>query len=275
MPNVIGRKFRSGTIAMIPLVGFLVIAFNAPILSMLARSVGGASGFGAYAELIDVSAFRSVLIRTFTISAAVTGFCLVLAYPLACWIATLAPRGRIVALTLVVLPFWVSVLVRTYAFIVVLGQSGLLNRFLMNTGLFNQPVQFLYNSVGVTIGMVNVLIPVMVLTLFSAIVKIDRRLLDAARVLGASEQAVFWRVFLPLTVPAIITGATLTFVIALGFYITPAILGGGRIPLVANVLDFLINEMPRWDLAAALSTIVLAVSVAAFALSRAFERKYS
>ena len=166
-----------------------------------------------------------------------------------------APRiraGTLIAIGLVVLPFWVSILVRTYAWIVVLGNGGLVNRALQWLGLTGRPVEFLYNELGVTIGMANVLLPFLVLPLFAAMTR-DRRAAAAGRRNARRRAAatIFWQVFFPLTLPALAAGAMLVFILCLGFYITPAILGGGRVPMIANMLDLLINRFARWEMAAA------------------------
>ena len=171
------------------------------------------------------------------------------------------------------LPFWVSILVRTYAWIVVLGNGGLVNRALQWLGLTDAPVSFLYNELGVTIGMANVLLPFLVLPLFAAMIRIDDRLLQAAASLGAPPRTIFWKVYFPLTLPALAAGALLVFILCLGFYVTPAILGGGRVPMISNLLDTLINQIPRWEQASAISTILLIVTLLIFAAYRRLDRK--
>jgi len=167
-----------------------------------------------------------------------------------------------------VLPFWVSILVRTYAWIVVLGNNGLVNRSLLGMGVVEAPVSFLYNELGVIIGTTNVLLPFLVLPLYAAMARIDEPVLQAAASLGAGPWIVFRRVFFLLTVPALAAGCILVFILTFGFFITPAILGGGRVPMIANMMDMLINKLPRWDLAAAISTVLLVVTLVAYAAYR-------
>jgi ABC-type spermidine/putrescine transport system permease subunit I len=168
----------------------------------------------------------------------------------------------------VVLPFWVSILVRTYAWIVILGNDGVVNRTLQMLGLTAAPVSFLYNQFGVILGTVNILLPFLVLPLFASMLRLDDRLFQAARSLGASDRTVFWRVFFPLTLPSLAAGAILVFILTIGFFITPAILGGGRVPMIANMLDLLINRLPRWELAAAISTMLLIMTLLCYAAYR-------
>jgi ABC-type spermidine/putrescine transport system permease subunit I len=175
-------------------------------------------------------------------------------------------RWRLLVLGTVVLTFWVSILVRTYSWIVILGNDGIVNRILVATGLRQEPASFLYNQVGVIIGTTNVLLPFLILPLFAAMVRLDNRLLQAAASLGASRLTIFWKIFFPLTLPAFAAGAVLVFILTLGFFITPAILGGGRVPMIANMMDLLINRLPRWELAAAISTVLLIITLMFFAV---------
>lgn len=253
----------------LPLLLLMLAAFVLPIALMLARSVAGPPPtLEHYQALVETAVYLRVLGRTLKIAGITMAACALLGYPLAYWMRGLSLRRQVVAATLVVLPFWISILVRTYAWIVVLGNAGVVNRLLLDLGLVAEPVGFLYSELGVAIGTTNVLLPFLVLPLFAAMVRIDDRLLQAAESLGASRRIVFWRVFFPLSVPALAAGAILVFILTFGFYITPAILGGGRVPMVANALDLLINQFARWETAAALSTVLLAVTLACFAVSR-------
>lgn len=253
----------------LPLLAVMAVGFNLPLIGMLGQSLVGADGdftLANFREVVEASAYLKVLGSTFRIALITAVLCVVLGYPLSYWLRRLAPRWQMVALALVVIPFWISILVRTYAWIVVLGNAGIVNRSLLALGLIDEPLAFLYNELGVIIGTVNVLLPFLVLPLFAAMLKIDEQLLRAAETLGASRWTVFWRVFFPLSVPALAAGAVLVFILTLGFFITPAVLGGGRVPMVANMLDLFVNQMPNWDLASAISTVLLIVTLALFVL---------
>ena len=253
----------------LPLLLLMLAVFILPIGLMLARSVTQPEWtIEHYQDLIETSVYLRVLGRTLRIAVITTIACAVLGYPLAYWMRTLSPQRQVLAVALVVLPFWISILVRTYAWIVVLGNAGVVNRLLLDLGLVGAPVAFLYNELGVVIGTTNVLLPFLVLPLFAAMVRIDDRLLQAAESLGAKRSTVFRRVFFPLSLPALAAGSILVFILTFGFFITPAILGGGRVPMVANALDLLINQFARWETAAALSTVLLVVTLACFAVSR-------
>lgn len=253
----------------LPLLLLMLALFILPIVLMLARSVTQPEWtLEHYQDLIETSVYLRVLGRTLQIALITTVACALLGYPLAYWMRGLSAQRQVLAVALVVLPFWISILVRTYAWIVVLGNAGVVNRVLLDLGLVGAPVSFLYNELGVVIGTTNVLLPFLVLPLFAAMVRIDDRLMQAAESLGASRATVFRRVFFPLSLPALAAGSILVFILTFGFFITPAILGGGRVPMVANALDLLINQFARWETAAALSTVLLMVTLACFAMSR-------
>lgn len=263
------RRFPAEFGYVLPLLLLMLAVFILPIALMLARSVTQPEWtIEHYQNLIETSVYLRVLGRTLRIAVITTIVCAVLGYPLAYWMRGLSPQRQVLATALVVLPFWISILVRTYAWIVVLGNAGVVNRMLLDLGLVGAPVAFLYNELGVIIGTTNVLLPFLVLPLFAAMVRIDDRLLHAAESLGASRSTVFRRVFFPLSLPALAAGSILVFILTFGFFITPAILGGGRVPMVANALDLLINQFARWETAAALSTVLLVVTLACFAVSR-------
>ena len=263
------RQLPAGAAYVAPLVLFMLLAFNLPIVLMLSWSIAAPPDVLAhYSQVLERPVYLKVLGNTFRIALIATLVCALLGYPLAYWMRGLSPARQLVALALVVLPFWVSILVRTYAWIVILGNDGVVNRTLQAAGLAQAPVSFLYNEFGVILGTANVLLPFLVLPLFAAMLRLDDRLLQAAASLGASRRTIFWRVFFPLTLPSLAAGAILVFILTLGFFITPAILGGGRVPMIANMLDLLINRLPRWELAAAISTVLLALTLACYAAYR-------
>ncbi len=259
---------RSGFAYVLPLVLIMLVAFDVPILLMLRASVAPSWTMENYQHLAQEGAYLKVLTNTFRVATITTICSALLGYPLAYWITRLSPTGRLVAIAFVVIPFWVSILVRSYAWIVLLGNAGVVNRTLLGIGLIDHPIQLMYNELGVIVGMTNILIPFMVLPLYAAMTKLDRRLLDAAATLGASNFQTFRMVFFPLTRPALAASSLMVFIFALGFYITPALLGGGRVTMIANVLDVFINRVPNWELAAAIATVLLLASIALYALYR-------
>jgi ABC-type spermidine/putrescine transport system permease subunit I len=264
-----GKTASTSVGFVIPLLILMALAFNIPLVAMLARSFGTVDfTLEHYESLIRVPVYMKVVGNTFYVAAIASLCCALLGYPLAYWMRGLSPTRQLIVVGFVVVPFWISVLVRTYAWIVILGNGGLVNQGLLTLGWVGAPVSFLYNTTGVTIGTINVLLPFLVLPLFASMIKIDERLLQAAASLGAPPRVIFWRIFFPLTLPARAAGTIMVFILTLGFYVTPAVLGGGRVSMIANMLDLLINRMPRWELAAAISTTLLALTLLLYAASR-------
>lgn len=219
-----------------------------------------------YRDLLGEPAYFRALANTLEISLLSTVLCLLLGYPLAYVIATTSARAGRVLMILVLIPFWTSILVRTFAWIVILGTHGLVNRALVALGLTDGPVKLLFNLTGVQIGMVHVLLPFMVFPLVAVMNRIDHNTLRVARSLGAVPWRAFLHVFLPLSLPGVTAGCVLVFLLAVGFYITPALLGGpGQITL-ATMIDMEINSFLNWGLAASLGVVLLVVVGGIFAL---------
>ena len=266
----------SGAAAALPLFLAVLVCFDLPVAAMLLRSLGAPQfSLATYRELFGTPAYVEVIWITVRIALVTTACCVLLGYPLAYWMHALRPRGRLVALTLVLLPFWVSILVRAYAWVVLLGNAGLVNRLAMALGLTSAPMQIIYNEFGVTVGTVNLLLPYFVLPLYAAMLRSDPKLVQAAATLGASGRQIFWRVFFPGTAPACAVGALLVFILTFGFYVTPAVLGGGRVTMVANLLDVMINQLSDLEMAAAIATLLLALILAVQALSAPLRRTAS
>lgn len=261
-----------------PLALLVGLIFDVPLLNTAYWSVSdpksGALTTLYFREFIESNAYMRIIWRTLGISLKVTLATIVLGYPLAYWTTRLRPRLRMVVLGLVVMTFWVSILVRTYAWIVILGNAGLVNRGLQWLGVTTKPVEFLYNELGILVGMTNVLLPFLVLPLYAAMIRVDQRLLQVAETLGASRMRIFWQIFFPLTLPTLAASAILVFILSLGFYITPAVLGGGRVPLIANMMDMLINRFARWEIAAVVSVVLMAITLSLYAVYQWLRERY-
>ncbi|MFS0576438.1 ABC transporter permease [Sporosarcina sp. 179-K 3D1 HS] len=246
----------------LPLLLIIIVFFNIPLLYMLGLSLFSKSlTLEYYAEIIQNPVYIQVLANTFKIGLITAFFAIILGYPLSYWMTTLSQSKQIFAIALIVLPFFISILVRTYAWIVMLGKNGIVNSSLLKLGLIGSPIQFLYDEFGVYIGTLNILLPFIVLPLFASMLQFDNRLLLAARSLGAKPFTAFLKVYFPLTLPAVLSGGSLVFILTLGFFVTPAILGGGKVPMVATMLNTLINYYPDWEVAAGISTILLIVTL--------------
>lgn len=216
-----------------------------------------ADGALTHADSADGATFRAIFARTFWISGVVTLLCLLLGFPVAYVLATAKGwLGRILFVA-ILLPFWTSVLVRTMSWILLLQQNGILNRFLIDHGIIREPLALIYNRTGVYIAMVHVLLPFFVLPLYGVMQKVDRAQLRAAASLGARPLTVFRHAYLPQVMPGVIAGLVLVFVTAIGFYITPVLVGGGGEQMVSYFVAFYTNSSVNWGMAAALGTLLL------------------
>lgn len=249
---------------------FIAVFFVLPLLNSVAVSLGVPDvTTAAYERLIDVPVYRAVYWRTIRVALIVTLVCVALGYPCAYYISTLSRRGRIMAVGLITLPFMLSVLVRNYVWIVLLQDTGLANRLLQNAGLISTPVRLMHNELGVMIAMTNMLLPYVIFPVLGALLAIPPDLRTASASLGAHPARTFLRVTLPLTNAGTAAGALLTFIVGLGFYITPAMLGGAREMMISNLIAFNVREVLNWPLAFSLSTSLLASTIVLYLVYRA------
>lgn len=216
----------------------------------------------------DQRVFGRILARTFGISAVVTLWCLLLAYPLAYWLSTLPARRANVLMILVLVPFWTSILVRVAAWIVLLQSAGIVNSALQGIGLIDQPLALLFNRTGVIISMVHILLPFMILPLYSVMKSVPPTYLRAAVSLGSSPLAAFLRVYVPQTYPGIGAGALLVFILAIGYYVTPALLGGAEDQMLSYYVAQYTNVNVNWGMAAALGALLLAATLLLYGVYR-------
>ncbi len=215
--------------------------------------------------------YVDAFVVTLEISAAVTAICVALGYPLAYWLARQRQRVANLLLICVLLPFWTAVLVRTYAWLVLLQRRGLVNSTLLSLGIIDQPLQLAFNLQASIIGMVHVMLPFLVLPLYASMKAIDGDLVRAAIGLGSTPTGAFWRVFVPMSLPGLFAGVVLVFVLSLGFYVTPALLGGGRVQMIAQRIESTITIFSNWGAASALGVVLLVVALGLVALlQRAF-----
>lgn len=247
----------------LPLVAFLGAVFVYPLGSIIARSVTDPEpGLGNYASFFDSPVYLDVLVNTFTTAGLVTAVTLVLGFPYAYLMTLAKPFWRTVLLIMVLVPFWTSLLVRTFAWVLILRDTGAVNDGLIGAGITDEPVPLLRNLAGVLIGMVQVMLPFAVLPMFATMRGIDRRLLQAAEGLGARPISAFWRIYAPLTAPGVAASALLVFVSSLGFYVTPALLGGPKNVMLGELIVQQLSGVLRWGFASALGVILLVVTSA-------------
>jgi putative spermidine/putrescine transport system permease protein/spermidine/putrescine transport system permease protein len=256
-----GARREAGILALLFLPAFLVIALFLllPVGWLFVLSVVQKSELSLvhYARMVQYSSYLNILVTTLRLSVVVTVVCVLLGYPVA-YLITQLPRGlSILCLSLVVIPFWTSLLVRTYAWLVLLNSQGPVNSLLLGLKLVAQPVDLLFNETGAVIGMVQIMLPFFVLPLYGVTRSFDWNLMQAAASLGAPPPSAFVRVFLPLSLPGLAAGAVLVFVQTLGFYVTPAILGGGKVTMVAMKIASNVREYFEWGAASALGMVLL------------------
>lgn len=219
--------------------------------------------------------FSPVYIKTFTttfkISFFVTFLCIALGYPLAYMISQLPKKWAAFCMVFVLLPFWTSLLVRTYAWLVLLQKKGLINTWLVDLGIIDDPLRLVHNMTGTMIGMTQIMLPFLILPLYASMTAIDRDLMKAASNCGASPSKAFWQIFFPLSVPGLAAGVTLVFVLCLGFYVTPALLGGGKVQMWAMRIESNVALYANWGAASSLGVVLLFVTLAVLYLfSRLF-----
>jgi putative spermidine/putrescine transport system permease protein len=254
------RQFpNAGWYALI-LPAFLLMTaiYIAPILQVLAISVTEpTTGFDNYERLLTNAGVQRAIMTTLRIGLITTAIALLLGYVLAYVIALASPNAQRWWLLAVLVPLWISVLVRAFAWVTLLRRQGLVNQGLMNAGIIDAPLALVWNELGIVIGMVHYMVPYAVLPMLASMREIDLRLLAAARGLGASRFTVFRRVFFPLSAPGLAASGVLVFIFSLGFYITPAILGGGRTLMAAEWIKMQILDIVRWGMGAMLATVLV------------------
>ena len=252
----------------------LLLVFLLPLGTFLWGSMAElGTGMDVVREAGNIVASRSMqrsMLVTADISLATTVAVLVIGYPLA-FALTIAKRFAFrVIIACVLLPYFTSIIVRTYAWMVLLGRTGVVNQALTGIGLTDAPLQLLYNRGAVIVGMTYVLLPYMVLTLYSAMRAVDGRLLQAAQGMGASRARTFFRVYLPLTMNGVIAGSLLVFILAIGFFITPALMGAPDDLMVGMLIERQIELADNWPVAAVMSMVLLAVTLVIYAVYSRF-----
>ena len=246
---------------------FLTAVFAIPLVRAIWGSLFAPDlTFQYYERMWRVPVYGRVFWITLQISFLTTLACAVLGYPAAYWLAALRPRTRQLLLLCVIVPFFVSVLVRNYVWMVLLQRTGLVNRTLIGWGVIEQPLDLMYNQFGVVVAMVNMLLPYMIFPVLSALLAIPPELAHASQSLGAGPARTFWRVTLPLSLPGVAAGGLLVFIVALGFFITPALLGGPKQMMVSNLIEFSVRQVLNWPFAFALANALLIGTLALYAI---------
>lgn len=249
-----------------PLVLLLVFFLVYPVGQLLLLSIYNDSGFtfAPYRQLFASSVYIDVLVITLKISFVTTLVCVAAAYPIAYLISMVDKERKATLLFWVLLSFWTSFLVRAFAWIVLLGRNGVINKLLLSLGIISSPASLLYNFGSVLVGMVNALLPLAVLTMLSVMENIDRNLPRAAATLGARPGMAFWKVYFPMSLPGVAAAGIMVFVTAIGFFIVPALLGGRRETMITQLIIDQVQQTLNWGFAGAISVLLLIVVLVVF-----------
>ena len=254
------------------LIALLLVGPFAWLATLSFLDAEGTLTLANYDMIFSTTSTLNIFWTTFRVSLLVTLFCALLGYPVAYFLGLLPRRAAAFCLLAVLLPFWTSILVRTYAWMVLLARKGLVNTGLKDLGLIDEPLRLMHNEFGTIIGMTHIMLPFLILPLYATIRSIDRGYLRAGASLGARPTTVFWRVFFPLSLPGFLGGLCFVFVLCLGFFVTPALLGGGKVQMIAMIIERNIVMHASWGPAAAIGVLLLAITVAVLWLGWALRR---
>ena len=222
---------------------------------------GGDFSLVNYQRMIEYKSYARVYLITFQVSILTTLLCVIIGFPLAYFLAQLPQKIAGILMLTVLLPFWTSLLVRTYAWLVLLQKKGLLNDFAIQIGLWETPVKLVHNMTGTLIGMAHIMLPFLILPLYGAMRRIEPEMMHAASNLGAKPIQAFWKIFFPISLPGLVAGSLIVFVLCLGFYVTPAVLGGGRVVMIATQITAILENQFNWGAASALGVVLLVTTM--------------
>jgi putative spermidine/putrescine transport system permease protein len=263
-------RFNPYWLLIAPAVLLVLVLYVAPIVNVLLLSVTDPKpGLGNYAKVFESDTVANLIWRTVRLCLITTVAAVTLGYIVSYAMLNALSGVRRRMMSILLISFWISVLVRSFAWLMLLGHNGLVNDALMSLGIISEPLPLMRNELGVLIGMTEYMLPYAILPLLANMQGIDPRVTSASRSLGASHLQTFVRVFLPLTKPGIIAASLLVFISSLGFYVTPAILGGGKVQMIAEYISVQLLVTVRWGVAAMLATLMIAsVLVLMYVLNR-------
>ena len=253
------------TLLSLPAILCVIAIIIIPIGWLFSLSFTGTDGnfsLENYKRMLEYKSYFRVLKTTFNVSFLTTFFCILLGYPLSYFLSQIPKKYVGIFMLTVLLPFWTSLLVRTYAWLVLLQKKGVINNFAIDMGFWEKPIKLAHNLNGTLIGMIHIMLPFMVLPLYAAMRRVDRQLIQASSNLGASPVQSFWQIFVPLSLPGVIAGSLIVFILCLGFYVTPAVLGGGRVILVSMQITAILEDQFNWGAASALGVVLLTATFA-------------
>ncbi|WP_375159243.1 ABC transporter permease subunit [Bradyrhizobium sp. RDT46] len=264
------RRLKDPALLLLPALAFLAFIYLLPLIDLIRISVSGPSWTSYFERVFAIPLYWDSLVRTMQISVTVACLCLLFGYPTALLIHRSRGVAQALIATAIVLPYFIAILIRTYAWMVLLGRNGPVNKMLVSIGILSEPVQLLFNRGTVLLGMTAVLLPLMVLTIYSSVARLDQSLTRAALASGAGPIAAFWRVMLPLTLPGMGAGFLLVFVAAIGFFITPTLLGGPGDQMFAMHITQQADSVTSEGFLQALGVVLLTITLAVVALAGRF-----
>ncbi len=267
-----GVQTTKAGLLLLPALALLLFFFLLPSLDVIQASLLDPDFTTEHFQRIaERSVYLRVFWRTLEVSVVVALLAAVVGYPIAYFITLQPRRLQFLLIFLIFVPLWMSVLIRSYAWMVLLGRDGIVNAALMGLGLIDKPARLLFTTGAVYVAMLQILLPVQIVTCYAAMNEIDRDLVKTARVLGATPIEAFRRVFLPLSLDGTITGLLIVFMLSMGFFITPALVGGRGDIMLANLIEYQVEQL-HWGFAAALGLLLLVGTVVAVALIRRLSR---
>lgn len=265
-------RFGKSALLLVPALLLLVAFFLLPSLDVVQASLFDPDFTTRhFLRIAERGVYLKVFWRTLEVSAVVALLAAAIGYPIAYYINLQPRRLQFLLIFLIFIPLWMSILIRSYAWMVLLGRDGIVNTALLGLGLVDKPARLLFTTGAVYVAMLQILLPVQIVTCYSAMTEIDMDLVRSARVLGARPAQAFKRVFLPLSLDGTITGAVIVFMLSMGFFITPALVGGRGDMMLANLIQYQVEQL-NWGFAAALGLLLLAGTVVAVAIIRQLGR---
>ncbi|ENN84931.1 spermidine/putrescine transport system permease protein PotB [Rhizobium freirei PRF 81] len=270
--SAIRKSPRQGSFGyLLPALLIIALFFIVPVCMLLMRSVFEPQlGLQNYAALLGSTTYLRVFLNTFLVAGLVTIVSIVIGYPIAWLLAIMPERWSRLVLAIIILSMWTNLLARTYAWMVLLQRTGVVNKLLMGLGLIDKPLALVNNLVGVTIGMTYIMLPFVILPLMGVLRSIDPGILRAAALCGANKRQCFTQVLLPLSLPGVAAGALMVFVMSLGYYVTPALLGGTANMMLAELVAQFVQSLVDWGMGGAAAFVLLLVTLALYAIQLKF-----
>lgn len=271
-----GKGGRGGSFGyLLPAIVLIAVFFIVPVLMLLMRSVlEPEPGLQNYQTLLGSTTYLRIFLNTFIVAGVVTLISVVIGYPVAWLLAIMPEKWSRLVLAIIILSMWTNLLARTYAWMVLLQRTGVINKTLMGLGLIDEPLPLVNNLIGVTIGMTYIMLPFVILPLMGVLRSIDPAILRAAALCGAGKLQCFTRVLLPLSLPGIAAGALMVFVMSLGYFVTPALLGGTSNMMLAELVAQFVQSLVNWGMGGAAALVLLVVTLALYAVQLRYFNPY-